>query len=66
MRDFYEILTFKSRSFPDVLWEKNAAGDKEVGGLYNSKTLKQPKSKSEKFRIFIAFYLNKTRLIDNI
>ena len=34
--------------------------------LYNSKTLKQPKSKREKFRIFIAFYLNKTRLIDNI
>ena len=34
--------------------------------LYNSKTLKQPKNKREKFKIFIAFYLNKTRLIDNI
>ena len=34
--------------------------------LYNSKTLKRPKNKREKFRIFIAFYLNKTRLIDNI
>ena len=34
--------------------------------FYNSKTLKRPKSKREKFKIFIAFYLNKTRLIDNI
>ena len=34
--------------------------------FYNSKTLKRPKSKKEKFKIFIAFYLNKTRLIDNI
>jgi len=34
--------------------------------LYNSKTLKRPKNKREKFKIFIAFYLNKTRLIDNI
>ena len=34
--------------------------------LYNSNTLKRPKNKREKFRIFIAFYLNKTRLIDNI
>ncbi|MBD1150300.1 pantoate--beta-alanine ligase [Pelagibacterales bacterium SAG-MED29] len=34
--------------------------------FYNSKTLRQPKSKREKFKIFIAFYLNKTRLIDNI
>ncbi|MBD1172507.1 pantoate--beta-alanine ligase [Pelagibacterales bacterium SAG-MED05] len=34
--------------------------------LYNSKTLKRPKNKKEKFKIFIAFYLNKIRLIDNI
>jgi len=34
--------------------------------LYNLKTLKRPKNKREKFKIFIAFYLNKTRLIDNI
>ena len=34
--------------------------------LYNSKTLKRPKNKREKFKIFIAFYLNKIRLIDNI
>ena len=34
--------------------------------LYNSNTLKRPKGKREKFKIFIAFYLNKTRLIDNI
>ena len=34
--------------------------------LYNTKTLKKPKNKREKFKIFIAFYLNKTRLIDNI
>ena len=34
--------------------------------LYNSKSLKRPKNKKEIFRIFIAFYLNKTRLIDNI
>ena len=34
--------------------------------LYNLKTFKRPKNKREKFKIFIAFYLNKTRLIDNI
>ncbi len=34
--------------------------------LYNLKTLKEPINKREKFKIFIAFYLNKTRLIDNI
>ncbi len=34
--------------------------------IYNLKTLKRPKNKGEKFKIFIAFYLNKTRLIDNI
>jgi len=34
--------------------------------LYNLKTLKRPKNKREKFKIFIAFYLNNTRLIDNI
>ena len=34
--------------------------------LYNLETLKRPKNKREKFKIFIAFYLNKTRLIDNI
>ena len=34
--------------------------------LYNSETLKRPKNKREKFKIFIAFYFNKNRLIDNI
>jgi len=34
--------------------------------VYNLKTLKKPQHTREKFRIFIAFYLNKTRLIDNI
>ena len=34
--------------------------------LYNLNTLKKPRNKREKFKIFIAFYLNKTRLIDNI
>ena len=34
--------------------------------LLNSKTLKRPRVKGENLRIFIAFYLNKTRLIDNI
>ena len=34
--------------------------------LYNLRTLKHPRNKREKFKIFIAFYLNKTRLIDNI
>ena len=34
--------------------------------LYNLKTFKRPKNKREKFKIFIAFYINKTRLIDNI
>ena len=34
--------------------------------LFNSKTLTRPRSNRENFKIFIAFYLNKTRLIDNI
>jgi len=34
--------------------------------LYNVKTLKRAKYKKEKFKIFIAFYLDKIRLIDNI
>ena len=34
--------------------------------FYNSKTLERPKGKREKFKIFVAFYLNKIRLIDNI
>ncbi len=31
----------------------------------NLKTLKQPKSKKSEFNIFLAFYIGKTRLIDN-
>ncbi len=34
--------------------------------IYNLKNLSKPKSKKDKFKIFIAYYLNKTRLIDNI
>ncbi len=34
--------------------------------IYNLNTLKKPKRKKENFRIFIAYYLNKIRLIDNI
>ena len=34
--------------------------------LYNMKTLKKPKHTKEKFNLFIAYYLNKVRLIDNI
>ena len=33
--------------------------------LLNLKTLKKPKNNKEKYNIFIAYYLNKTRLIDN-
>jgi hypothetical protein len=35
-KGFFDVLTFHSRSFPDLLWEKNAAGDTEIGGKYNS------------------------------
>ena len=34
--------------------------------LCNLKTLKAPKNRREKFKIFVAFYINKIRLIDNI
>ena len=34
--------------------------------LYNLKTLKRPVSKKSQFNIFIAYYINKIRLIDNI
>ena len=34
--------------------------------IFNLKNMKKPKNKRDKFKIFIAFYLNKTRLIDNI
>ena len=33
---------------------------------YNIKNFKKIKKKNEKFNIFIAYYINKTRLIDNI
>ena len=33
--------------------------------LLNLKTLKKPKNKKSKFNIFLAFYLGKTRVIDN-
>ena len=32
----------------------------------NIKTLIKPKSKKDKFKIFIAYYIGSTRLIDNI
>ena len=34
--------------------------------LYNYENFKIPKSKKENFKIFIAYYLDKIRLIDNI
>ena len=34
--------------------------------ILNSTTLIKPKLENEKFKIFIAYYINKTRLIDNI
>ena len=34
--------------------------------LYNLKTFKKPKYKKENFKIFIAYFLDKIRLIDNI
>tara|TARA_B100001093_G_scaffold429838_1_gene425257 strand:+ start:529 stop:1344 length:816 start_codon:yes stop_codon:yes gene_type:complete len=34
--------------------------------LFNTKTLKKIKKSGEKFNIFIAYYINKIRLIDNI
>ena len=34
--------------------------------IMNVKTLKKPKTNVEKFKIFIAYFLGKTRLIDNI
>jgi len=34
-KGFFDVLTFHSRSFPDLLWEKNASGDTEIGGKYN-------------------------------
>ena len=34
--------------------------------LFNLNTLKKPKNKKEKFKIFVAYYLNNVRLIDNI
>lgn len=34
--------------------------------LFNIDNLKKPKRKNEKFKIFIAYYIDKVRLIDNI
>ena len=34
--------------------------------ILDLKTLKKPKNKDEEFKIFIAYYINKIRLIDNI
>ena len=34
--------------------------------MLNVQNLKKPKSKNEKFNIFIAYHLKNTRLIDNV
>ena len=34
--------------------------------IINLKKLKKPKSRKENYNIFLAYYLGKTRLIDNI
>ena len=34
--------------------------------ILNLKTLKKPKKINEKFNIFVAYYIGKIRLIDNI
>ena len=34
--------------------------------IINQKTLEKPKKSKENFNIFIAYYLDKVRLIDNI
>ena len=38
-KGFFDIIVFHSRSFPDLLWEKNLNGDTEIGGKYNGDTL---------------------------
>jgi len=45
---------------------KNSGVEKiDYINFLNTKTLKKPKSRKSKFNIFFAFYLGKTRLIDN-
>ena len=52
----------------EVINDITNLGSKKVDyiELLNSDTLNQIKSKKEKFRIFIAYYLNNIRLIDNV
>ena len=38
----------------------------EYINILNLNSLKKPKNTKEKFNIFIAYYLNNVRLIDNI
>ncbi len=62
------IKNFSNLKFKDIQNDLMDLGVTKIDYLesYNLKTLKKPKSKKEKFKIFVAFYLNKTRLIDNI
>ena len=47
----------------DLIINRNCS--KEMINLHK-KTLEKPKKANENFNIFIAYYLNKVRLIDNI
>ena len=44
--------------------EKTSTDEQEE--VTNQKTLEKPKKSNENFNIFIAYYLDKIRLIDNI
>ena len=70
--NFSKIIRFLKRNKKlidkNIIYNKiKAFGVKKIDYIefLNLKTLKKPKSKKSKFNIFVAFYIGKTRLIDN-
>ena len=66
------IINFKKnlKLFDSTLFKKDLIkiGVNKIDYLeiINQKSLEKPKKSNENFNIFIAYYLNKVRLIDNI
>ncbi len=65
LRSNKNSLINKSSSIKKILF-KIGVNKVDYVKILNIKTLKKPRSRNEKFRIFIAYFLGQTRLIDNI
>lgn len=70
LKDLRKIVKNKLYFYNTQIIKKNlirlGASKVDYVEIYDLKTLKKPKIKSKKIRVFIAFYIDKVRLIDNI